>query len=82
MKNTHKTTKAVILTIAIIINAIPVISGTLPVFAADNSKPNNITILLDGEPIDFDVPPFIENGYTFVPFRAIYEAFGLDVNYN
>lgn len=80
MKKTRVTITAIIL--AVIINAVSVISGTTTVFAAANMKKDNITILLDGEPIEFDVPPFIENGCTFVPFRAIFEAFELYVSYS
>ena len=74
-----KTTK--ILLAAIIILAMTFNVFTVPAAAGANANPG-IKILLDGENLEFDVPPFIENGYSFVPFRAILEAFGLDVYYN
>ncbi|MCL2775341.1 MAG: stalk domain-containing protein [Oscillospiraceae bacterium] len=73
----YKTQKAIIAIIVIF----AITFNTFPVLASDNKNPSGITILLDGETIDFDVPPFIENGHTFVPFRAIFEAFGLSVQY-
>ncbi len=40
------------------------------------------TILLDNAPIDFPVEPFITEGTTFVPMRAIFEALGAEVDWN
>ncbi len=45
---------------------------------ADNDE---IKVFLDGEQIQFDVQPFIENDRTLVPMRAIFEALGVRVNY-
>lgn len=36
------------------------------------------SVLLDGQPIYFDVQPVIQNGHTLVPFSALAEAFGAD----
>jgi uncharacterized protein YkwD len=69
--------KSVLFILIIMITA----SCIIPVFAAENPK-NNIKIILDGEYLDFEIPPFIENGYVFVPFKIIFESFGLDVYYN
>ncbi|MCL2775091.1 MAG: stalk domain-containing protein [Oscillospiraceae bacterium] len=74
MYKTQKIITTIIVIFAIIFNSFPVLAT-----AGINSS--GITILLDGENIDFDIPPFIENGHTFVPFRAIFEAFGLSVQY-
>ena len=41
-----------------------------------------ITIIVNGENIEFDVAPFIENGRTMVPLRAICEAMGAKVSWN
>jgi Copper amine oxidase N-terminal domain/Glycosyl hydrolases family 18 len=39
------------------------------------------TILLDGYPLPFPTPPTNVNGTTMVPFRAISEAMGIQVNW-
>ena len=46
------------------------------------SADDDITVLLDGEPISFDVPPQIVEDRTLVPFRAIFEALGYSVNWD
>ena len=40
------------------------------------------TILIDGEKIGFEAEPFITNGTTFVPMRAIFEKLGASVEWN
>ena len=40
-----------------------------------------INIILEGKKINFDQPPIIQNGSTLVPFRAIYEHFGMKVDW-
>jgi len=41
------------------------------------------TVLLDGKTMQFaEVEPVVENGYTMVPFRAIFEALGADVGWD
>lgn len=37
------------------------------------------TVLFEGRPLSFDVPPFIEQGRTLVPLRGISEALGAEV---
>lgn len=49
----------------------------LPSFADDS-----IYIEIDGNPIELDVPPQIENGRTLVPFKAIFETLGLNITWN
>lgn len=46
----------------------------------ENKK--NITVILNGETLSFDQPPYIENGTTRVPMRAIFEALGATVDYD
>ena len=46
-------------------------------FAADD-----ITVLLNGDAIEFDVAPIIENDRTLVPLRAIFEALGAEVEWD
>jgi hypothetical protein len=41
-----------------------------------------ITVLLDGNLIEFDQPPIIENDRTLVPVRKIFEAMGATVDWN
>jgi len=53
--------------------AASMLSAAAPAFADD------ITVLLDGKAIDFDVAPIIENDRTLVPLRAIFEALGAQV---
>jgi len=39
-------------------------------------------VVIDGQQYAFDVPPIIVEGRTLVPFRAIFEAFEADVNWD
>lgn len=42
-----------------------------------------ITVLVDDKKVEFEeVAPFIENEHTLVPFRAIFEALGAEVNWD
>ncbi|MFD0671030.1 stalk domain-containing protein [Cohnella sp. GCM10027633] len=40
------------------------------------------TVYLDGLPLKFQVPPVIEDGYSLVPLRPIFEAQGAKVNWD
>ena len=42
----------------------------------------SISVILNGKELSFDQPPYIENGTTMVPMRAIFEALGASVNYD
>lgn len=42
---------------------------------------DEIKVFLDGEQIQFDVQPIIENDRTLVPMRAIFEALGAEVKW-
>ncbi|HYG59894.1 MAG TPA: stalk domain-containing protein [Symbiobacteriaceae bacterium] len=55
------------------------LAGLQPGLAAAEEAPRTPTILLDGLPLGFDVPPKIVDGRTMVPFRAIAEALGVTV---
>lgn len=46
------------------------------------SAESEITVLLDGEKIEFDQPPVIISDRTMVPVRAIYEALGAEVEWD
>lgn len=41
-----------------------------------------ITVLLNGAKVDFDVAPILENDRTLVPLRAIFEALDMTVSYD
>ncbi|MDO4301210.1 MAG: family 10 glycosylhydrolase [Clostridia bacterium] len=43
---------------------------------------NDIMVLVNGEVIEFDQKPVIQNSRTLVPFRKIFEALGAAVNWN
>lgn len=54
-----------------------------PTNALQNKGNGMITVTIDGNRLDFtDVDPFIENGRTLVPMRAIFEALGAKVEWN
>lgn len=43
---------------------------------------SGVSIVLDGYPLPFPVEPVVMNGTTMVPFRAISEALGINVEWN
>lgn len=45
-------------------------------------NPPGIQVLLNGNPINMDVAPVMENNRTLVPLRAIFEALGADVDWS
>ena len=47
-----------------------------PVLAADN-----ISVYIDGNPLSFTRAPYIENDFTMVPMRAIFEYLGCTVDW-
>jgi len=52
------------------------------VFAIPNvSASQDITVILDGQVLEFDVPPAIMDGRTMVPMRVIFEALGATVQW-
>ena len=65
-------------TLSIILGAAIAASG-ITAIAADTDK---ITVNLNGQEMNFDVNPVIENGRTLVPFRAIFEALDCAVSYS
>jgi len=50
----------------------------VPVFAADPT----VSVVIDSQPVTFDVPPMIDNGRTLVPLRAIFEKMGATVTWD
>ena len=57
-------------------------AGTPAAAPADPDAGRVITVLLNGNPIAFDVPPQLINGRTMVPLRAIFEALGAEVTWD
>jgi len=66
----------ILLAIMLVFSVLPV--GADEVFA----NTSEIRVILNGDEISFDQPPIIEYGRTLVPFRAIFEAMGADVDWN
>lgn len=64
--------------LCMILAAVMILSSvSAVVFANDEIK-----VLVDGNQLEFDVAPVIEDGRTLVPMRAIFEALGADVDWN
>ncbi len=64
--------------LCVLLGLIMIFGVTPVVLAADEGE---ITVWLDGEMLDFDVPPVIEEGRTLVPMRVIFEALGAKVDW-
>lgn len=52
-----------------------------PILIAGYTEPD-IAVSINDEFVTFDVPPFIEDGRTLIPVRAVTEALGYDVMWN
>lgn len=61
--------------LSLILSVFIIISG-ISVFAEDN-----VTVILDSQKLEFDVPPMLIDERTLVPMRKIYEALGAKVNW-
>ncbi|NPV28113.1 MAG: copper amine oxidase N-terminal domain-containing protein [Firmicutes bacterium] len=60
--------------VVILLFTASILWGIHPAFAAPK-----ISVLVDGRRVSADVPPFIENGRTLVPVRALAESLGAKV---
>ncbi len=69
--------KKYIFSIALALLLITALASTSSIYAAEDPK-----IFYKGQELVFDQSPFIENGRTLVPIRAIAEAVGMQVDYN
>ena len=58
-----------------------IVGGSVPPNGA-NDLPDEISVLLNGERLEFDVAPIIVENRTLVPFRAIFEALGMEVDWD
>lgn len=47
-----------------------------------SASAGNINVYLNGEALDFENPPIIQNDRTFVPMRQIFETYGMDVTWD
>ncbi|MBR5011014.1 MAG: copper amine oxidase N-terminal domain-containing protein [Clostridia bacterium] len=52
------------------------------IFTFSIGAADDITVVLDGETVEFDVAPQIINGRTMVPIRAVFEALGATLDWN
>lgn len=68
-----KTIKRIISAILACVTAFSIV----PAMAEDD-----ITVTVDGKKLEFDVPPVIQNDRVLVPFRAIFEAYGMEVTWS
>jgi hypothetical protein len=73
MKHWGKSAAAALLALSII--------GAAP-FTGHAQAASNMTVLLDHVPLTFDAAPRVDKGVTFVPFRAIGEALGIQVTWD
>lgn len=51
-------------------------------FSCTSVFAREVTVNLNGQKMEFDVNPFIEDGRTLVPMRAIFEAIGASVTWD
>jgi len=73
--------RSVLFTIAALLLVVA-LSLFAPTYQRAAASPPMVTVLLDGLPVRFDVPPQIINGRTLVPFRLIAEAININVNWD
>ena len=64
----------------ILITVIMTLSLILPINTYATS--NEIHVIMNGQNVSFDVPPQIIKNRTMVPMRAIFEQFGMNVNWD
>jgi len=74
--------KKIIIILTAFLFFLPVNTSASEVSLPNNEAANyhqNISIILNGLPLNFDVPPLIKEGRTLVPFRVIAENLHIDV---
>ncbi len=64
-----------------IILSISILLSTATVLKAEDSV-DKITVTMNGEAMQFDAEPVVENNSVLIPMRAIFEALGCDVTYD
>lgn len=82
MKNKGSFLAGMVTMLLIVALAVPAMASSG--FVSKNLYYNNITVTLDGKPLVLqgDREPFVINGTTFLPVRAISETLGLDVDWD
>lgn len=84
--NLHRAKKCVILYKEVIIvkklTCLILIFILLCPSLAIHAEEKPISVVLNGEKLEFDVPPMLMQDRTMVPLRAIFEALGAEVNYD
>ncbi len=58
------------------------VSASLLVSSCAVIAQDDIKINIDGKKLDFETEPYIDDGTTFVPMRAVFEALGAEVQWN
>ncbi|MFC5451175.1 stalk domain-containing protein [Paenibacillus aestuarii] len=56
--------------------------GLMPAAVAQADTDSPPAVFLDGRPLSFETPPIIENGFSLVPLRSIFEAEGAKVTWD
>lgn len=63
-----------------------VAKNTVHIVAEDQTeiilKVGSCDMYVNGETVQLDIAPFVENGRTYIPIRAVSESMGCDVNYH
>lgn len=58
------------------------IMAATAVFFSASAFAEEIKVYINSQPVNYDQPPVIYNDYTYVPFRAIFEDFGMVVQWH
>ncbi|MBQ9096894.1 MAG: copper amine oxidase N-terminal domain-containing protein [Clostridia bacterium] len=64
------------------LSVLMVVILSVSVFIVPVSANNELSVVLNGEPLEFDVQPQIINGRTMVPMRKIFEELGATVDWD
>ncbi len=57
-------------------------SASKPADGSTVSVPGEVSVLVDGEKLSFDVPPYVESSRVMLPMRVIFEELGATVDYS
>ena len=57
----------------------PVTNEVAPPIVPQEPQTNEISIVVNGVPVQVEAPPFIQDGRTLVPIRTVAEALGFEV---
>ena len=59
-----------------------IVNVSLNNFSKITEKPATIKVILNNEELEFEQPPYLDNGTTMVPMRKIFEALGAKVSFD